>query len=235
MTDFKLLRSQMVKHQIAVKGIKSKALLAALKTVPREKFVPANLKKFSYEDTPLPIGEGQTISQPYIVALMIETLNLKGGGKVLEIGTGSGYAAAVLSLIVDKVYTVERIEQIASNAAATIKSLGYKNIHVLKGDGTLGWKKHAPYDAIVVAAGSPSIPNILKEQLKIGGCLVIPIGNHKHLQKLVKVSRISESEYTEEHIADVGFVPLIGKQGWQSGHISTELSKQAQKNLSMAD
>lgn len=196
--------------------------MQAFKIVPREEFVPDDLKEFSYEDTPLPIGEGQTISQPYIVALMTQSLNLKGGEKVLEIGTGSGYAAAILSQIADKVYSVERIGKIASNAAARIKSLGYTNVHVLHADGTLGCDEHAPYDAIVVTAGGPSVPRALKEQLKIGGCLVIPVGSDKYLQELVKVTRISSVEYTEEHIVDVRFVPLIGEEGWMSENVLDE-------------
>ena len=165
MTDYSVLRNQMVEHQIAVRGIKSELVLNALRSVPREEFVPGDMKEFAYEDSPLPIGEGQTISQPYIVALMIDALNLKGGEKVLEIGAGSGYAAAVIAQIAGEVYTVERLGQIASKASDTVKSLGYNNIHILHGDGTLGWAEHAPYDAIVVAAGGPSIPESLKSQL----------------------------------------------------------------------
>jgi len=220
MVDFTALRSEMVQHQIAARGIKSNAVLDALKSVPREVFVPDNLKELSYEDAPLPIGEGQTISQPYIVALMIDALNLKGGEQVLEIGAGSGYAAAVLSQIVGDVYTIERIEQIAIKAATAVKSLGYENVHVLHADGTMGWSEHAPYDAIIVAAGGPFIPEALKQQLKVGGCLVIPIGKHKHLQKLVKVTRKSELEYIKEDITDVRFVPLVGEHGWRSENVS---------------
>lgn len=229
MTDFSTLREKMVQHQIEVRGIKSKPLLDALRVVPREAFVPKDLKEFSYEDTPLPIGEGQTISQPYIVALMIESLNLTGGEKILEIGAGSGYAAAVLSKIAGEVYTVERIGQVASKAAATIELLGYENIHLLHGDGTLGWLEHAPYDAIIVAAGGPEVPKSLKEQLKIGGRLIIPVGSHKRLQELVRVTRISELEYEEEDIADVGFVPLIGEEGWQPENETIELKKKFKK------
>ena len=165
MTDFEKLRNSMVDHQIAARGIRSDHILNAMRSVRREAFVPRELREFAYEDTPLPIGEGQTISQPYIVALMIEALNLQGGENVLEVGAGSGYAAAVLAEIADQVYTIERIGQIASKAAATIKSLGYGNVHVLHADGTQGWLDHAPYDAIIVAAGGPTVPEALKKQL----------------------------------------------------------------------
>ena len=147
-----------------------------MRTVPREAFLPQQLHEFAYEDWPLPIEEGQTISQPYIVAFMTEALALAGGEKVLEIGTGSGYAAAVLAEIAGEVYTVERIGQLAEKAASTLADLGYDNVHVLHGDGTKGWPDHAPYDGIIVAAGGPKIPDSLKEQLKIGGRLVIPVG-----------------------------------------------------------
>ena len=229
MTDFSVLRNQMVEHQIAVRGIKSDLVLNALRLVPREQFIPGDLKEFAYEDTPLPIGEGQTISQPYIVALMIDTLDLKGGEKVLEIGAGSGYAAAVLAQIAGEVYTVERLGQIANKASEAVKSLGYNNIHVLHGDGTLGWVEHAPYDAIVVAAGGPSIPESLKTQLKIGGRLTIPVGSEKRLQELVRVTRISELDYKVEDIADVGFVPLIGEEGWEPENVSIKLERKHKK------
>lgn len=229
MTEFSVLRNLMVEHQIAVRGIKSNLVLDALRSVPREEFIPGDLKEFAYEDTPLPIGEGQTISQPYIVALMIDVLNLKGGEKILEIGAGSGYAAAVLAQIAGEVYTIERLGQIASKASATVKSLGYDNIHVLHGDGTLGWAEHAPYDAIVVAAGGPSIPESLKSQLKIGGRLIIPVGNEKRLQELVSVTRLSELDYKVEDIADVGFVPLIGEEGWEPENISIKLDRKSKR------
>ena len=153
---------------------------------------PSSCGNSPIEDAPLPIAEGQTISQPYIVALMTEALELEGGEEVLEIGTGSGYAAAVLSQIARKVYTVERIGQLAEKAAAALADLGYRNVHVLHADGTLGWPEHAPYDAIVVAAGGPEVPESLKEQLKIGGRLVIPVGTDRRVQELVRVTRVSE-------------------------------------------
>jgi protein-L-isoaspartate(D-aspartate) O-methyltransferase len=187
--------------------------------VPRETFLPEELWEFAYEDAPLPIAEGQTISQPYIVAMMTEALELEGGEKVLEIGTGSGYAAAVLAQIAKDVYTVERIGQLAEKSAATLARLGYSNVHVLHADGTLGWPEHAPYEAIVVAAGGPEVPESLKAQLQIGGRLVIPVGADRRLQELVRVTRVSEHEYTTEELADVRFVPLVGAEGWTpQGH-----------------
>jgi protein-L-isoaspartate(D-aspartate) O-methyltransferase len=212
--DFAGRRATMVDRYIAHRGVHSTVVLAAMREVPRENFLPEEMREFAYEDTPLPIAEGQTISQPYIVAMMTEALELQGGEKVLEIGTGSGYAAAVLSRIAKDVYTVERIGQLAEKSAATLAELGYRNVHVLHGDGTRGWSDHAPYDAIVVAAGAPQVPETLKSQLKIGGRLVIPVGADRRLQELIRVIRVSEREYTTEELADVRFVPLVGAEGW---------------------
>ncbi len=212
--DFAKRRAEMVERYIAHRGVRSAVVLAAMKDVPRESFLPEDMREFAYEDAPLPIAEGQTISQPYIVAMMTEALELRGGETVLEIGTGSGYAAAVLSRIAKDVYTVERIGQLAEKSAATLAELGYRNVHVLHGDGTRGWPDHAPFDAIVVAAGGPQVPESLKVQLKIGGRLVIPVGADQRLQELVRVTRLSEHEYTTEELADVRFVPLVGAEGW---------------------
>jgi protein-L-isoaspartate(D-aspartate) O-methyltransferase len=214
MSDLSKLRGDMVEHQIAARSIRSAAVLGALRKVPREEFLPERLREFAYEDSPLPIAAGQTISQPYIVALMTEALDLKGGEKVLEIGTGSGYAAAVLAEIAADVYTVERISELAEKATSTLKALGYGNIRVVHGDGTLGWSAAAPYDAIIVAAGGPEVPESLKQQLKVGGRLVIPVGTDPRAQELVRVTRISNDKFESEDIADVRFVPLVGKEGW---------------------
>jgi protein-L-isoaspartate(D-aspartate) O-methyltransferase len=212
--DFKKLRTEMVEKAIFARGVRSDLVLDAMRSVPRESFLPPRLQEFAYDDAPLPIEEGQTISQPYIVAFMTEALALRGGEKVLEIGTGSGYAAAVLSEIAANVYTVERHGQLAEKAAATLTDLGYGNAHVLHGDGTRGWPEHAPYDAIIVAAGGPTVPESLKGQLKIGGRLVIPVGADQRAQELVRVTRISQNEYRREDLADVRFVPLLGEEGW---------------------
>ena len=214
MTDLSKLREHMVEKQIAARGVRSKIVLDAMRKVPREAFLPERLREFAYEDSPLPIAAGQTISQPYIVALMTEALDLEGGENVLEIGTGSGYAAAVLAEIAADVYTVERIGQLAEKAASTLQDLGYSNVHVMHGDGTLGWAAAAPYDAIIVAAGGPQVPESLKEQLKVGGRLVIPVGADPRVQELVRVTRTSHAGFKSEDIADVRFVPLVGKEGW---------------------
>ena len=216
MTDFPGLRERMVTDQIAARGVRSENVLDAMRKVPRELFLPDNLAEFAYEDSPLPIKAGQTISQPYIVAFMIESLHLHGGENVLEIGTGSGYAAAILGELADSVYTIEFIEELAESSAEILAKLGYENVHVSYGDGTRGWPEHAPFDGIVVAAGGPEVPESLKRQLKIGGRLVIPVGEHKEFQELIRVTRISDTEFETEDLADVRFVPLIGVEGWPS-------------------
>ena len=200
----------MVREQIAARGVRDPRVLAAMRRVPREKFLRESLEEFAYQDTPLPIESDQTISQPFVVAYMTECLRLKGGEKVLEIGTGSGYAAAVLAEIAAKVYTVERYANLAESAAERLARLGYANVHVLHGDGTLGWPEHAPYDAILVAAGGPEVPPSLREQLAIGGRLVIPVGPTSRSQHLVRITRIAEHRYDEEELIAVAFVPLIG-------------------------
>jgi protein-L-isoaspartate(D-aspartate) O-methyltransferase len=214
MNKFAKARREMIQSSIAARGVRSERVLKAMLAVKREAFLPEHLHEFAYEDAPLPIAAGQTISQPYIVALMVEALLLKGDERVLEIGTGSGYAAAVLAEIAAEVYTVERVGQLAEKAATALADLGYSNVHVLHGDGTRGWLEHAPYDAIIVAAAGPKVPDSLKGQLKIGGRMVIPIGLDARSQELVRITRISEHEYEREDLADVRFVPLLGHEGW---------------------
>jgi protein-L-isoaspartate(D-aspartate) O-methyltransferase len=213
--DFKTLRDEMVSRQIAARGVRDRRVLEAMRTVPREAFVPERLAEFAYDDTPLPIREEQTISQPYVVALMAEALELQPGDRVLEIGAGSGYAAAVLSRIAGDVWAVERHEPLAREARERLARLGYANVHIVHGDGTLGWPEHAPYDAIVVAAGGPEIPQALLDQLAEGGRLVIPIGPDVRSQNLVRVSHRTDGEYVREDLGPVRFVPLIGAQGWK--------------------
>ena len=214
MKDASKIRANMVERQIAGRGVSSKQVLDAMNRIPREAFLPESLSEFAYDDTPLSIGEGQTISQPYIVALMIEALMLNGGEKVLEIGTGSGYAAAVLAQIASEVYSIERIAPLVQSARIALAKIGCENVQVIHADGTLGWPEQAPYDAIVVTAGGPDVPESLRSQLRIGGRLVIPVGIDSQSQKLVRVKRLSEKEFITEDLASVRFVPLIGKQGW---------------------
>jgi len=215
MTDFRTLRNLMVEHQLERRGIRDPLVLEAMRSVPREAFVPPELAEEAYADGPLPIGEGQTISQPYIVALMVEALELSGGERVLEIGAGSGYAAAVLAEIATEVYTVERHAPLAEEAEARLRRLGYGNVQIRVGDGSRGWPEHGPFEAIVVAAGAPEVPEPLKEQLAVGGRLVIPVGRGRTLQDLLRLRRVSETEYVREALGGVRFVPLVGEEGWE--------------------
>ena len=215
--QFAAARNRMVDVQIARRGVADRRVLEAMRQVPREAFMAQRLHEFAYEDSPLPIEEGQTISQPYIVALMTEAAAVKPGDRVLDVGTGSGYAAAVLSRIAGKVYSIERHGLLAEQAKERFAGLGYRNIEVRHGDGTLGWPEEAPFDAIIVAAGGPEVPETLRGQLKLGGRLVIPIGTLGREQFLVKVVRDSEHEYREEDVGPVTFVPLIGAHGWSDG------------------
>lgn len=207
-------RNTMIRDHLAGRGIRDQAVLKAMREVPREVFVGEQFLERAYGDHPLPIAEGQTISQPYIVAYMTEALELDTADRVLEIGTGSGYAAAVLSRIVTTVYTVERLGELAKVAGQRFKRLGYGNIIIHEGDGTLGWLEHAPYNAIVVTAGAPDVPKPLLEQLALGGRLVIPVGRSYDVQELIRVRRISEHNYHTEDLCGVRFVPLIGAAGW---------------------
>ncbi len=207
-------RAHMVEHHLARRGIHDERVLDAFRTVPREEFLPESLVEDAYRDTPLPIGEEQTISQPYIVAFTAEALRLRGDERVLEVGTGSGYAAAILSRVAKHVVTIERIPSLGEMAKKRLARLGYDNIDVVIGDGTLGVPEHAPYDAIAVAAGGPKPPPALLTQLAIGGRLVIPVGPDESSQQLVRFTRVSETEFSREALADVRFVPLIGEHGF---------------------
>ena len=198
---------------LEARGISDPAILNAFRAVPREAFVPDDMVTSAYSDAPLPIGEGQTISQPYVVALMADALKLTGAERVLEIGTGSGYAAAILGKLARQVFTIERLPALAAIATERLERLGFRNVTVIGGDGTLGWSEHAPYDAIIVAAGGPAVPEALRAQLAPGGRLVIPVGPDANSQVLTRVTR-GPSGFIEEKLGDVRFVPLIGAQGW---------------------
>jgi protein-L-isoaspartate(D-aspartate) O-methyltransferase len=211
--DPEAARKRMVERHIRARGITDPGVLAAMALVRRDALLPLELAEFAYEDKPLPIAAGQTISQPYIVALMAEAMRIGPRDKVLEIGTGSGYAAAVLAEISGEVYTVERHEELADAAREKLAELGYTNISIRHADGTLGWQEHAPYDAIVVAAGAPDVPRALLDQLVIGGRLVLPVGPER-LQELVRITRTAPAAFTREDLGAVNFVPLIGEQGW---------------------
>lgn len=204
----------MVETQIVARGIKDERVIRAMRKVPRHLFLDEALWPQAYEDYPLPIGERQTISQPYIVALMTEKLNLKGHESVLEVGTGSGYQAAILAELAEKVYSIERIPSIAKRARKILDELNYTNVLIKIGDGTLGWKEYAPFDGIIVTAASPYVPKPLLEQLKIGGRLVIPIGG-EFSQDLIVYTKVGENDYEEENYGGCRFVKLIGEYGWK--------------------
>ena len=206
-------RRRMVDLQIAARGIRDSRVLAALREVPRHLFVPPPYDRDAYADAPLPIGRGQTISQPYIVALMTELLHPKSVDSVLEIGAGSGYQAAILSILVRKVVTIERIETVAAHARTSLEAVHADNVEIVLGDGTLGYSPGVRYNGIIITAATPEIPGPLKEQLAEGGRLVAPVGD-RILQELVVLERHG-NRFTEEHHGGVRFVPLIGKHGWE--------------------
>ncbi|PKD42412.1 protein-L-isoaspartate O-methyltransferase [Rhodohalobacter barkolensis] len=197
---------------IEEKGIKDKNVLQAVQSVPRHVFVDTAFENRAYEDSALPIGNGQTISQPYTVAAQTELLEVEKGDKILEIGTGSGYQAAILCQMGADVYSVERHEKLYQNAKETLQKLGYRP-HLKLGDGTLGWSAYAPYDGIVVTAGAPVVPEDLKQQLNIGGKLVVPVGDQKS-QVMIRITRTGENDFKEERLSHFKFVPLIGEKGW---------------------
>jgi len=211
--DYEKARQKMVDVQIAGRGIKDSRVLRAMRKVPRHLFVEESLRGQAYEDHPLPIGEKQTISQPYIVALMTEALRLKGSEKVLELGTGSGYQTAILAELCDRVYTIERIPALLYRAKETLDKLGYKNIEYRVGDGTLGWPEEAPFDGIIVTAAAPKVPQPLVDQLAMGARFVIPVGD-RITQDLLLIERVPEG-IRKTSLGGVRFVDLIGKWGWQ--------------------
>jgi len=213
MADFCKRREGMVDAQIRRRGVTDARVLDAMRTVPREKFVPEHLHPLAYDDMPLPIEAGQTISQPFIVAAMIEMAEVAPGDRVLEIGAGSGYAAAVISRIAGRVYAIERHAELAARARERIATLGYDNIEIRTGDGTAGWPEAAPFDAIIASAGGPVIPQQLKQQLAPGAVLVMPVGR-AHEQRLIKMRRLGPDQFEEEAMGAVAFVPLIGAHGW---------------------
>lgn len=214
MTNDDHRRAAMVERDIAGRGITDARVLAAMRAVPREHFVPADLRQRAFDDRPLPIGNAQTISQPYIVALMAQALQLQGDEHVLEIGTGSGYGAAVLARLCRHVDTVERISDLADRARQQLADLGVTNVDVHGGDGTLGWPAAAPFDAIVVTAGGPSVPPALQAQLAPGGRLVMPVGAQHGGQDLLRLTRSGGDDFRTESLCGVAFVPLLGAQGW---------------------
>jgi protein-L-isoaspartate(D-aspartate) O-methyltransferase len=204
----------MVEQQIAARGVRDRRVLAAMGEVPRERFIERALGERAYEDVPLGIGGGQTISQPYVVALMCEALGLVGTEKVLEVGTGSGYGAAVLGKLARDVYTIERREELATAAAGRLAALGFDNVHVEQGDGTLGLPEQAPFEAIVVTAAGPRVPAPLLAQLTVGGCLVIPVGDPER-QRLLRIDHLGPDRFGQHDLGPVSFVPLVGEEGWR--------------------
>jgi len=206
-------REKMVRDQIQRRGVHDLRILNAMRTVPRHFFVEKEFQEFAYQDRPLPISYGQTISQPYIVAYMIEQLQLKPEETVLEIGTGSGYQAAILSQLVRQVYTIERVQELANIARKNLSKLHYENIEVVFQDGSLGLQNNSPFDAIIIGAASPAIPQPLIEQLKIGGRMILPVGGSGH-QILQRITKISEDFLETEELIPVVFVPLRGFYGW---------------------
>jgi protein-L-isoaspartate(D-aspartate) O-methyltransferase len=206
--DFAPARGAMVSEQIAARGVKDPAVLQAMRSVPRHRFVPFGEQRYAYRDTPLPIGHGQTISQPYIVALMTELVRPHADARVLEVGTGSGYQAAVLAEIVEHVYTIEIESELARTAAAVLDELGYDNITVRAGDGYNGWKEHAPFDIIVVTAAPDHVPQALIDQLKDGGRMIVPVGAVYAVQELRLIEKDASGTLREKNIAPVRFVPL---------------------------
>lgn len=218
--QYEKARQRMVHHQIRGRGVDDPRLLEAMETVPRERFVDEKFQMLAYRDGPVPIGHGQTISQPYVVALMTMALQVKPGDRILEVGTGSGYQAAVLAQMGAKVFTVERFDDLAEKARHRLAEAGYNDVAVMTGDGSRGLDEHAPFDGILVTAAGPTIPTTLLEQLRPGAHLVIPVEETKGRQRLVCITRRTDGRYDRKDLGQVAFVPLIGEEGWEEGHES---------------
>lgn len=212
MPDFEYARAQMVETQLIQRGIHDERVLDAMGKVPRERFVDAGWEESAYEDSPLPIAQGQTISQPYIVALMLEAAELMPAARVLEVGTGSGYAAAVMAQMVRRLFTIERHASLGNAARLRLKELGCENVELRIGDGSKGWPEQAPFDAIIVAAGSADVPPEFYKQLAIGGNLIIPVGPNRRLQRLLRIRRRSAGKFEEQDLGSVMFVPLVASK-----------------------
>ena len=214
MPDFSGLREQMVLRQIRARGIRDPLILDAFRQVPREEFVSGDHAHLAYEDHPVPIEAGQTISQPYIVALMIEAAKIRPGHRVLEVGSGSGYAAAVISRIAAEVIGIERQHDLFAASSDRLALMGYDNVQIFEGDGSLGRPDRAPFDAILVAASGSHVPRPLIEQLTDGGRLVMPLGDPRQVQELIKIAKCADGTIRKKSLGDVRFVPLIGEEGW---------------------
>lgn len=215
LTDFTAEREAMVDRQLRRRGIREPEILDAFRAVPREAFISEEYAHLAYGDHPLPIEAGQTISQPYIVALMIEAAEIKRGDKVLEVGSGSGYAAAVISRIASRVIGIERQHDLVEVSRERVAQLGYDNVEIVEGDGTKGVPQEAPFDAILAAASGSHVPKALLEQLSLGGRLVMPVGQPGWVQKLVKVTKREDGSLQQSDLGEVRFVPLIGEEGWK--------------------
>jgi protein-L-isoaspartate(D-aspartate) O-methyltransferase len=216
MTDYAAEREAMVERQLRRRGITEPEILDAFRVVPREKFISQEYAHLAYGDHPLPIEANQTISQPYIVALMVQAARIKGGDNVLEIGAGSGYAAAVISRIAGKVIGIERQHDLVEVARERLQRLGYDNVEIVEGDGTRGCPVHAPFEAILAAASGSHVPEPLVKQLAPGGCIVMPVGEPGWVQELVKVTKLDDGILKRENLGGVRFVPLIGEEGWKN-------------------
>ena len=212
--EYSVARRRMVEQQIIARGMNDQRVLDAMLKVPRHLFVELGLQGHAYSDASLPIGEKQTISQPYMVASMTEALELTGTERILEIGTGSGYQSAILSLLASRIYSIERISSLAGRSRRILDKLGMSNVNIKVGDGTIGWKDQSPFDGILVAAGAPDVPVEYLEQLNVGGKLVLPVGG-QHQQILLRVIKMEDGTFKREQLMGCRFVPLIGEQGWR--------------------